>query len=145
MSIFLTLLELHFSGLKSMLFYSKYQKMLLSGFLCSKEHIGKGRLFEKNHGLTPLQNVDFFDFFRTSLCRSKKQSFLSRVSKNVSFRLFLVKKKTYKKKVEFWQKPWKPLCKMPLFFTLLEFHFSGQKSVLYYPEYQNTLLSCFFC
>ena len=115
MSIFLTLLELHFSGLKSMLFYSKYQKMLLSGFLCSKEHIGKGRLFEKNHGLTPLQNVDFFDFFRTSLCRSKKQSFLSRVSKNVSFRLFLVKKKRIRKRSNFDKNHGNPFVKCRFF------------------------------
>ena len=101
MSIFLTLLELHFSGLKSMLFYSQYQKMFLSGFICSKEHIGKGRFFEKNHGLNALQNVDFFDFFRTSLCRSKKHSFLSRISKNVSFRLFLVKKRLIRKRQNF--------------------------------------------
>ena len=60
MSIFLTLLELYSTGLKSILFYSEYQKLFLSGFLCSKEHIGKGRFFEKYHGLTPLQNVDIF-------------------------------------------------------------------------------------
>ena len=76
---FLTLLELHFSGLKSIVFYPEYQKMFLSGFFGSKKNIWeKGRFFDKNHVLT--------------------------------------------------------LCKMSIFFTLLEFHFSGLKSILYYPE-----------
>ena len=53
----------------------------------------------KYYGLTPLQTVDFFDFFRSSPFKSKKCSFLSRISKNLSFWLFwLKKKKTYDKK-----------------------------------------------
>ena len=56
----------------------------------------KGQCFDKNHGLTPLQNVDFFDSFRTLLFRSKKHYFLSRRSKNVSFWLCLLQKKTYR-------------------------------------------------
>ena len=83
---FLTLLELHFSGLKSILFYPEYQNMVLSGFFSLKKNIWeKGRFFYKSHCLTPLQNVDFLDSARTSPFRSKKHSFLSRRSKNVSF------------------------------------------------------------
>ena len=37
MSIFSTFLELHFSGLKRILFYPEYQKMFLSGFFWSKK------------------------------------------------------------------------------------------------------------
>ena len=99
MSLFFTLLELHFSGLKSILFYPKDQKMFLSGFLCSKEQVRKRSFFffEKNHGLTRWQNADVFDFFRTLLFRSKKHSFLSRISKNVSSWFFWLKKKEWKK------------------------------------------------
>ena len=72
--------------------------MFLSGLFCSKKNIWeKGRFFDKNHGLNPLQNADFFDFFRTSLFRSKKHSLLSRISKNVSFWLFLAKKNIWEK------------------------------------------------
>ena len=81
---FLTLLELHFSGANSI----------------QKKLIRKGRFFDKNHGLTPLQNVDFLAFFGTFLLWSKKHSFLSRIWKNVSFWPFLVKKKTYEKKFD---------------------------------------------
>ena len=49
------------------------------------------QFFDKDNGLTPLQNVDFVDFFRTSLFRSKKHSFLSRILKNLSFSLSLTK------------------------------------------------------
>ena len=81
MSILSTLLEPPFSSLKSILFYPEYQKMFLSGSFCSKATYKKKVDFlTKNHGLTPLQNVDFF-------------------------------------------------------FTLLELHFSGLKSILFYPKY----------
>ena len=59
--IFLTLLELNLSGVKSILYFPEYKKLVLPGFFCSKKKIwGKARFFDKNHGLTPLQNVDFF-------------------------------------------------------------------------------------
>ena len=56
----------------------------------------KGRFYDKNHGLTPLQNVYFLDFFKTSLLRSKEYSFISRISKNISFWLSLLKKNLLK-------------------------------------------------
>ena len=92
MSIFLTLLELYSSGLKSILFYSEYQKLFLSGFLCSKEHIGKGRFFEKNHGLTPLQNVNFFRLCENFTFEVQKALFSIQNLKNVSFLFFCLRK-----------------------------------------------------
>ena len=102
----------------------------------------KGQCFDKNHGLTPLQNVDFFDSFRTLLFRSKKHYFLSRRSKNVSFWLCLLKKNIS----IFWQKPWTNLFgKMSIFSNLLEVQFCGLKSIFFYPGYQKMFLSGFFC
>ena len=37
MPIFSTFLELHFSGLKNILYYPEYQKMFLSGFFWPKK------------------------------------------------------------------------------------------------------------
>ena len=48
--------------------------------------------FDKKHGLTPLQNFHFLDFVRASLFRSKKHSFLSKISKNIPFWVSLLKK-----------------------------------------------------
>ena len=96
---FWTLQELHFSGLKSILFYPEDQKMFLSGFLCSKEQMIERSIFWENHGPTPLQNVHFLKFFRTYLAWCKKYSFLSRITKN-GFFAFFAEKKTYEKKVE---------------------------------------------
>ena len=61
-------------------------------FFAKKNRLGKRPFFKKNNGLTPLQNVDFLKFFRTSLLWSKKHSFLSRISKNVFFSFFGSKK-----------------------------------------------------
>ena len=89
----------------------------------------------------------FFDFVRTSLLRSKKHYFLSRISKNVSFWLFLLKKKYITKRSIFWKKTMEnplPFAKCRFFWTLQELHFSGLKSILFYPEYQKMFLSGFF-
>ena len=78
----------------------------------------------------------FFDFIRNSLFRSKKDSFLSRISKNIFFWVFLLKKKHIRKRSIFSQKPWtNPFAKC---------HFSGLKSILFYPEYQKMFLSGLF-
>ena len=104
--------------------------------LLKKQDQEKGQFFDKNHGLTPFQNVDFFEFFRTSLFTSKKHSFLSKKS------FFLA----YKKKVKFFQKPWtNPFAKCRFFSTLWELHFWGPKSFIFYPEFKKTFLSSFFC
>ena len=147
MSIFSTFLELHFSGLKSILFYQEYKKPFVCSFFCSKKKTYQKKVdfFYKNHGITPLQNVDFIDFVRTSLLRSEKHSFLSRISKTVFLWLFFLKKKHLRKRSICLQKPWTDLFpKRRLFFTLLEHHFSGLKSILYFPEYQKLSLSGFF-
>ena len=88
----------------------------------------------------------FLEFFRSFLLWSKKHSFLSRISKNVSLCLFFAQKKTYEIRSIFWQKPWtNPLAKCRYSLTLLELHFSGLKSILFYQEYKKMFLSCFLC
>ena len=69
-------------------------------FFGEKKKWEKGQFFDKNHGLTSLQNGDVFDFARVSLFRSKKHSLLSRISKYASFLLFFAKK-IYDEKVDF--------------------------------------------
>ena len=108
MSIFFEFVWTSLLRSKKLCFLSRISKNLSFWlFWLKKKNVWKkGRFFDKNHGLTPLQNVDFFDFFRTSLFRSNKHSFLSRRLKNLSFWLFLVKKKHIRKRSIFWQKPW---------------------------------------
>ena len=77
---------------KTLFSIQNIKKCFFHAFLLKKELIRKGRFFDKNHGLTPLQNVDFLAFFATFLLLSKKHSFLSRIWKNVSFCHFLLKK-----------------------------------------------------
>ena len=130
MSIFSNFLKLHFSSLKSILFYPEYEKIFLSGFFWStKKKLRKGRFFDKNHGLTPLQTVHFFEFFRTSLFRSKKHSFLSRISKNVSFWLFLVKKKEEKGRFFDKNHGLTPLQNVDFFRLCENFSFEVQKAL----------------
>ena len=145
MSIFLTMLELHLSGLKSILFYPEDQKMFLSGFLCSKEKIRKRSIFWEIPWTNAFAKCRFFRLFRTSLFRSKNYSFLTRIWKNLSFWLFWLNKKHMKKRSIFGQKPWtNPFAKWRFVFTLWELHFLALKSILFYPEYEKIFLSGFF-
>ena len=110
-------------------------------FLARKKHLKKRSIFWENHGLTPLQNVDFCDFFRSSPFRSKKYSFLSRISKNPSFWLFWLKKKHKKKRSIFWQKPWtNPFLKEGFFRLFENFTFKVQRTFF---SIQN-IKKCFF-
>ena len=144
---FLTLWKLHFWGPKNFFSIQNIKKCFFMAFLLEKKHIRKMSIFWQNHELTPLQNVDLFlECFRSFLLWSKKHSFLSRISKNVSLWLFFAQKKTYEIRSIFWQKPWtNPLAKCRYSLTLLELHFSGLKSILFYQEYKKMFLSCFFC
>ena len=161
MSVFLTLLELNFSGVKSIVYFPenkktgsswlfwlkkkiwgkgwffdnnhgltpsqnvdffrlcenftfRVQKALFSiqnikkffflPFLLKMSLIRKSSIFDKNHGLTPLQNVDFLEVVRTYLLWSETHSFLSRITKNLSFSLFLLKKKKQMRKSSIFDK-----------------------------------------
>ena len=121
MSIFSTFLEVYFTGQKCILFYPEYQKIFLSG-----------PFLEKNHGLTPLQNVDFFYFPRISLFGSKKNSLLTRIKKMFLYGFF---DKNHRLT---------PLQNVNIFSTFLEVYFTGPKCILFYPEYQKIFLSGFF-
>ena len=124
--------------------------MFLSGFFWSKKKWEKGRFFDKNHGLTPLQNVDFLEFFKTFLLWSKTHSILFFTIQNIKKCLFLPffvqKTKHMRKRSIFWQKPWtNPFAKCRFFSTFSDLHFWGPKSFIFYPEYQKMFLSAFFC
>ena len=80
------------SGLKNILFYPEYKKTLFFDLIRQKMPIKNIRFFDKNHALTPLENFDYIDFFKTSLFWSKKHSFLPRASKNKLFLLNFSKK-----------------------------------------------------
>ena len=84
-------------------------------FFGQKKKWEKGRFFDKNHGLTPLHTVHFFEFFRTSLFRSKKHSFHPEYQK-MSLSGFFWSKKKMRKRSIFWQKPWtNPFAKCRFF------------------------------
>ena len=110
-------------------------------FLLKKNISEKGRFFDKNHGLTPFQNAAFLEFFGTFLLCSKKHSVLSKITKNVFFWLSWLNKKDMKKSSICWEKPWtNPFAKCRFFSTLWELHFWGPKNFFFYPEYQKMFL-----
>ena len=140
MSIFSTFLELHFCGLKSILFYPEYQKIFLYDVFAKKKHIRKRSIFSQQPWTNPFPKCRFFlEFLRTFLLWSKKHSFLSRITKNISFWLSLLNR-TDEKKVDFLKKPWtNPFAKCRYFLTLLKLHFSDLKSILFYQEYKKNV------
>ena len=106
----------------------------------------KSRFFDKNHGLTPLQNVDFFRLCENFSFGVQKTLFSIQNIKKCFFLPFLLKKNLIRKRSIFWRTPWtKPFAKCRFFSNFLELRLSGQKRIFYYPEYQNMFLSCFDC
>ena len=82
----------------------------------------------------PFRKMSFLTLFRTSICRSKNHSFLSKISKNDLYKLVFPKKSK-------WEKVWcldKNRGLSPLEnvdgLHFLTFYFFGLKIILFYPE-----------
>ena len=148
---FLDLFKTSLFCLKSILFYPEYQQTTFSGLICApapsrppKKDTRQIWFFDKNHGLTPLKNFRFFGVFKNnSLFWWKKKTFFSFQSIRKQSFLAWFTQKTHKIEVSiFWQKPWTNPFKTFWFFLLvLQLHLSGQKSMLFYPEYPKTIFS----
>ena len=114
MSIFSTFLELHFSGLKSILFYPEYQKLFVSEFFCSKKSYKK-----KVDFLT--KTMDWPLCKKTTFLTLLELHFSKKVEKSMDD---FVKKSTFFLYLFFEQK--KPETNRLLY--------SGYKRMLYRPE-----------
>ena len=117
MSVFLTLLELNFSGVKSIVYFPENKKTGSSWLFWLKKKIwGKGWFFDNNHGLTPLQNVYFFRLCENFTFRVQKALFSIQNIKKFFFLPFLLKKSLIRKRSIFTQKPWtNPFAKCRFF------------------------------
>ena len=133
MSIFFDFVRTSLLRSKKLYFLTRISKNASFWLLLLKENLWeKGRFFDKNYGLTPLQNADFFDFARVSLFKSEKHSLLSRISKYFSFLLFLLKNKIWWKGRFFEKKPWtNPFSNCRFFSTLWELHFGGPENFMF--------------
>ena len=116
--------------------------MFLSGFFFSKKTYEKKVDFlDKNHGLTPLQNVGFFRLCENFTFEVQKALFSIQNIKECFFLAFLARKKRFEKRSIFWRKPWtNPFAKKRFFSTFWELHFWGPKNFFFYPEYQKMFL-----
>ena len=132
---------------KELFFLSRISKNVSLWLFAKKETYQKKVDFLTKTMNYPLCKMSIFlEFFRSFVLWSKKHSFLSRISKNISLWLFFAQKKHMRKRSMFWQKPLtNPFAKCRYSLTLLELHFSGLKSILFYQEYQKMFLSGFFC
>ena len=83
MLIFCRFLKLPFSGLKNILFYPVYQKTIFSGLICPRHTWQKVRFFDKNHGLTLLENFEFLDFFKSFFFWCRKDFFIQNNKKTI--------------------------------------------------------------
>ena len=94
-----------FSGLKIILFYPKYQIIFPDLSSPKKYKLEKIWCWDKNHGLSPLENVDVLHFLKVQFSGLKNHSFLSIRSKNNLYKLLFSQKKR-RKSLMFGQKPW---------------------------------------
>ena len=131
---------------KTLIFWSKNHSFLSK---ISKNHLfwldnsknkkwKDSQFLDKNHGLSPQENVYILARFKTLLFWSKI-IFLSRISKNNLFWLDFSKKHKRRKISILGQKPGIiPLVKCPFFRVFKTLVFSS-KLILFYPEYQETI------
>ena len=132
MAIFFSLLEFHFSGQKSNLYYPEYQNMFLYCFVCSKQTYKKKIEFLPKTMYDPLCKMSvFLTLLELNFSGVKRILYFQEHKKTVSFWLFLLKKKM-RKRFFFRQKPWtNPFAKCRFFSTLWELHFWGPKKLYF--------------
>ena len=137
--LFLALFKTLIFWFKNYSFLSKISKNHLFWLDYSKKKKWKDSQFlDKNHGLSPQENVYILARFKTLLFWSKI-IFLSRISKNNLFWLDFSKKHKRRKISILGQKPEIiPLVKCPFFRVFKTLVFSS-KLILFYPEYQETI------
>ena len=144
-----------FEFFRSSLFRSKNHSFLsritknvsLWLFFVKKKGITKRLIFWQNHGLTPLQNVDFFRLFENFTFKVQKALFSVQNIKKCFFLAFLAKKRHIRKRSIFWQKPWtNPFPKCRFFSDFVRTSLLRSKSFIFYLEYQKKFLFGFiFC
>ena len=118
--------------------------MFLPFFAKKIKHIRKRRLFLQKPWNNPFAKCRFSRLCENFTPQVWKAFFSIQNIKNCLFVAFFSPKKHIRKRSICLQKPWTdPFAKRRLFFTLLEHHFSGLKSILYFPGYQKLSLSGF--
>ena len=101
MSVFLTLLELNFSGVKSILYFPENKKLVLPGFFCWKKKMRKRSIFWQKPWTNPFANCRFFStLWELHFWGPKSFIFYPEYQKMFLFGFFCLKR-TYKKKVDF--------------------------------------------
>ena len=129
---------------KHFVFLQNIKKCFFVAFFLKRKIRERGRFFDKNHGLRPLQKSIFWTFLELLLVRSKKDFVLSRISKTVSFWLSVIKKRCEKRSSFVYKNHGLTTLQNLDFFRLfLELHFLGLKSILFYLEYQKRFFSGF--
>ena len=133
---FSTFLKFYFSGLKSIRFYSEYQKTIFTGLICPKTKHGKKLDFNTKTIDKPLwKSSFFFSFLKRHFFRSKEHFFYPEYQKTI-FSGLICPTNTRGNKLDFLTKTMDlPLWKLAIFWTFLKPHFFCLKGILFYPQY----------
>ena len=123
-SIFRLFELLFFCSLERRFFVLEYHRTHFPGLYWVQKKLEKWPFLDQNHGLTPLEKCQFFDFFNFLFIQPRQAFIRSRISYNSFSQSMLRKKKRVGKMANFGRKPWvNPFGKMSIFrlFELLVF------------------------
>ena len=102
-------------------FVLEHRKRHFPGLNCQKKKLEQWPILDKNHGVTPLEKFEFFDFLNSCFYSLEKRFLLQNIAKDIF--LAYIRKKVGKIAI-FGQKPWvNPFGNMSIFrlFELLVF------------------------
>ena len=135
--LFLALFTTSIVWSKNHSFLSKMKKKSLMTCFLPKNIWEKVWFLNKNHGLSPLENVDVLHFLKLQFSRLKTILFHPEILKNNIFWLDY-SKKTQIKKFRFLDKNHElSPQKMSISFNFIKLKFSCLKFIPFYPEYQK--------
>ena len=105
MSIFRLFELLVFIAQNSLFLFQNIIKDIFLAYIALEKKFGKWPSLDQNHGLTPLEKCQFFNFWNFLFLQPRKAIFCSRISSNTFSWPILAEKKVGKKAI-FGPKPW---------------------------------------
>ena len=123
-----------FIAQKSLFLCQNIVKDIFLAYIASKEKVEKWPFLDQNHGLTPLEKCQFFDFLNFLFLQPRKGFFRSRISEKTFSQLILIKKKSFKKYPCLDQNHGLTPLEKCQFFGLLNFLFLYSRKAFFYSR-----------
>ena len=145
-SIFRLFEPVVFIGWRGVFLFCNIVKHIFLAYIAKTNDMEKWPFFDKNHGSTPLEKSQFFDFLNVLFLQARKAFFLFwNIVKHIFLAYIAKKKKDMDKWPFFHQNHGLTPLEKSQFFDFLNFFFYGLERGFFVAEYSKTYFPGLYC